>query len=85
MGYLQVQDPVEVIARFSSQGIIRPLVFFWAGRQYQVQETTYRWCAVKGRATLRFFSIVTSTEDAYQLCYREEDSTWWLESVWTPG
>jgi len=84
MAYLQIEEPIEVIAHFSPQGRIEPLAFTWAGRQYQVQKTTYRWRAGKGRATLRFFAVVTPTEDAYQLCYRDENSTWRLETVWTP-
>ncbi|NIM07375.1 MAG: hypothetical protein GTN69_09850 [Armatimonadetes bacterium] len=86
MGYAQIQESIEVIALFSTKGSIQPLAFTWAGRQYQVQKTTYRWRTRQGRATLHFFAVVTSkTEDAYQLCYRDEDTTWWLEKAWTAG
>lgn len=82
MGYMPVQEPVEVIAQFSAQGMICPLAFTWSGRQYRVQKTTYRWRTGRGRDTLRFFAVVTPAEDSYQLCYKDGDSTWWLEKVW---
>jgi hypothetical protein len=116
MGYVHIKEPVEVIVQFSPQGLIRPLAFRWAGRQYRVDRTTYRWRTGKGRETLRFFAVVTRadtpvparpapayaglaaypslrrstpasapvpSEDAYQLCFRDADATWWLEKVWT--
>jgi len=85
MGYVDIAEPVEVVASFSPEGMIHPLSFAWAGREHQVREITYRWRTGKGRSTLRFFAVTTETEDAYQLCYRDEDSTWWLERGWTPG
>ena len=84
MGYVNIQEPIEVVAHFSSKGTIKPLVFLWAGRKYQVKQTTYRWRSGRGRATLRFFAVVTATNDAYQLCYRDEDATWRLETLWAP-
>lgn len=83
MSYVQIEEPIEVIAHFSAQGLIEPLAFSWAGRQYRVKETTYRWRSGKGRATLRFFAVVTASGDAYQLCYRDEDATWRLEKIWS--
>lgn len=96
MGYIQIHEPIEVTAQFSPQGIIQPLNFTWAGRRYQVKETTYRWRTGKGRAALRFFAVIaviaqtpgspsTNAEEVYQLCYQDEDSTWRLESLWTEG
>jgi hypothetical protein len=85
MAYSQIQEPVEVIARFSPQGMIQPLAFDWGGQRHRVQKVTYRWRTGKGRATLRFFAVMTDAKDACQLCYRDEDATWWLERVWIPG
>jgi len=83
MSYVHIKEPVEVIVQFSPQGLIHPLAFSWAGRQYRVKKTTYRWRTGKGRETLRFFSVVTRAENAYQLCFKDEDATWWLEKVWS--
>ena len=83
MGYAQIQEPIEVLAHFSPQGVINPLVFSWAGRQYKVEKTTYRWRTGKGRETLRFFAVITRSNNSYQLCYSDENSCWWLERTWT--
>jgi hypothetical protein len=83
MGYVQIKEPVEMLAHFSPQGVIRPLAFSWGKRMHKVLRTTYRWHAGRGRAALHYFAVVTKSEDAFQLCYRDEDATWWLEKTWT--
>ncbi len=83
MGYVDVQEPVMALVQFSAQGEIRVLAFLWAGRRHRVKLTTYRWRTGKGRETVRHFAVVTETEDAFQLCYREESATWFVEQVWT--
>ncbi len=82
MGYVEVQEPVTALVQFSPHGEIRPLAFLWAGKRHRVKLTTYRWRTGKGRETLRHFAVVTETEDAFQLSYREESGTWWIEQVW---
>jgi hypothetical protein len=82
MGYVEVQEPVLALVRFSPEGEIRPLAFVWAGRRHQVKTTTYRWRTGKGRETCRHFAVTTESEDAFQLTYREESATWWIEQVW---
>jgi hypothetical protein len=83
MGYVDVQEPVLALVEFSPQGEIRPLAFVRAGRRHRVKQTTYRWRTGKGRETLRYFAVTTESGDAFQLSYREDSATWWVEQVWT--
>ncbi len=82
MGYVEVQEPVTALVRFSPRGEIRLLAFTWAGRQLRVKETTYQWSTGRGRETLRHFAVVSEAGDSYQLSYREESATWWVDQVW---
>ena len=50
-----------------------------------MRETTYQWRTGRGRETLRHFAVVTETEDVFQLSYREESATWWIDQLWTEG
>lgn len=85
MGYVELQEPVAAWVEFSPQGEIRPRAFAREGRRLRIKQVTYRWRTGKGRETWRHFSVVTENGDAFQLSYREESATWWIERVWTEG
>jgi hypothetical protein len=81
MGYVEVQEPAPVLVQFSAQGEIRLVAFAHAGRPHRVKQTTYRWRTGKGRETWRHFAVTTESGDAFQLSYREESATWWIDQI----
>jgi len=85
MGYVEMQEPVLALVQFSPQGEIRLLAFVRAGRRHRVKQTTYRWRTGQGRETWRHFAVITESEEAFQLSYREESATWWIDQLWTEG
>jgi len=85
MGYVEIQEPVLAWVEFSPQGEIRPLAFEREGRRHRVKQTTYRWRTGQGRETWRHFAVITKSGEAFQLSYREESATWWIDQLWTEG
>jgi hypothetical protein len=79
--YQYLDDEIEVIALFSERAL-KPCRFRWKGRVYKVERITGDWSSDVGEAKLRFFALVDSTSNFFQLCYDERNLTWRVAKVW---
>jgi len=66
-------DPVELTARFASNGEITPLRFSWKGREYLIESTGRQWQAADGRHIL----IQTPGDRSFELLFSSE-GRWFL-------
>ena len=79
----EIQEPIEVEARFSSRGM-RPLRFLWQGRRHEVREVTCAWSERDGLLVHRCFTV-TDGAACYELRFDARDLRWQLIKVALDG
>lgn len=79
--YQDLDDEIEVIALFERRQV-RPCRFRWRGKIYKVDRITGDWTSDVGQAKLRFFAVVDSMANFFQLCYDERSTSWKIAKVW---
>ncbi|MHC4606851.1 MAG: hypothetical protein ACYTAF_07920 [Planctomycetota bacterium] len=79
-----VREPLGwVLVRFQP-GKIEPLRFRWGTREFRVQARNAAWTDRETRPIRHFFSVTAESGETFQLCYREGDSVWTVDSVIVP-
>ena len=78
----QLHEPLKVRADFEG-GSVRPLQFRSRSRGVLlITRMNASWESREDRNRFLYFSVcVEGSSDVFQLCYRERDRTWWLDSV----
>ena len=80
----RIREPVRwVVVRFEP-GSIEPLYFRWGGREFRVTGRNAAWSDRETRPFRHFFSLTVESGEVFQLCYREGDSVWTVDSVLVP-
>ena len=79
--YQELTDSIEVIALFE-QGTLRPCRFRWRGKVHKVTRITSDWQSSAGEIRLRYFAVIDSVADCFQLCYDEGNCNWTLAKIW---
>ncbi len=79
--YQNLDDEIEVIAVFERRSL-KPCRFRWKGKTYKIDRITGDWTSDVGQAKLRYFAIVDSTSNFFQLCYDERAVSWTIAKVW---
>ncbi len=74
-------DRLDVCARFS-RGEVTPLWFFWRGRRYEIEKTTYTWEERRGRSVLKHFSV-TDGATVFEIGYDSEKLDWTLLGMYS--
>lgn len=69
--------PIEVIAKFSSQGLLSPLSFRWQGDELPVVSTGRHWYDEKGFHIL----VMIPDEKVYELVFLPGEMQWYLGSL----
>ncbi len=72
----QLNDKIEVLARFSGARIL-PQSFFWNNKEYCVKKTNYIWRERQGQEIIIYFSVDTGT-NLYQLSFNNTSFSWRL-------
>ena len=72
---------MDVIAVFE-KGTLKPIRFRWKGQTYKIARVTGRWKAPKGEAWLRYYAVVDSNDNVFQLVYDERHTGWMISKVW---
>ena len=75
----EVQEPIEVEARFGPRGM-RPLRFLWQGRLREVREVTCAWSERDGMLLHRCFAV-TDGSTCYELRFDARALRWQLIKV----
>jgi hypothetical protein len=87
MQIAEIREPVKVRADFFPGGTVMPLRFKRKGHEaFRVRQVNSTWEDTEREQRRLYFSVTTDrSDDAYQLCYQEDDRTWWLDSVMMDG
>lgn len=68
-------QPVEVSARFNSNGLVMPYSLTWEGQTYPVESTGRRWRAADGMHILAMLP-----GQVVELVYRPQETSWYLRA-----
>jgi len=73
-----MKEAVERIGVLSvfENGEVRPLKFKWAGRVHTIKKILYKWVTREGAYPVYHFSVLTGTDDDYQLHLDSLRMTW---------
>ena len=83
----EINERIKVRADFTPGGKIVPLLFR-RGRQdpFGVRKINAVWEDREGGGRTIYYSVlVDRSDDLFQLRYRENDRTWWIDSVLMDG
>lgn len=69
-----MDEPIEVDARFLTDGAIRPLAFRWAGHLYDISAVGRQW-EQEGE---RRFLVMTPDERVFELAFLGDSGGWRL-------
>jgi len=79
-----IREPLRwILVRFRP-GRIEPLRFSWNAREFRVRTQNASWIDRQTRPARLFFSVTVESGETLQLCYREGDSLWTLDSLLLP-
>ena len=83
MQVVKLNERIKVRADFSAGGGIVPLLFRRPDQDpFRVKEVNASWEDREGESRQLYFSVrVTQSDDIFQLRYREDDRTWWVDAV----
>lgn len=78
--YQKINEKVDVLVDFAGHKI-RPLVFKWGGRDYQVKNVNLVHMAREGREKIYYFSV-SDEANYFKLKYNTESLEWLLEETY---
>ena len=78
--YVLINDPISVVAVFSSGKII-PKFFIWKRKKFSVEEVTFFWRSKNGSDRILHFAVTTS-DSVYEISYNLKTSAWRLEKAY---
>ena len=87
MQVVEINERIKVRADFTTGGRIVPLMFKRGEQEpFRIRELNAVWedRETEGRR-LYFSASVDKSDDVFQLCYRECDRTWWIDSLVIDG
>ena len=79
-----VEEPVDVAAVFRG-GKLRPTVFLWRGRRYEIRRVLGTYRAMKGRYLELYYSVMSDNPEVYELRFSTEGMSWSLVRVHGEG
>ena len=87
MEVMKLNERVKVRADFTPGGQVMPLLFKRRDQEaFRVKEINATWEDSENQGRQLYFSVrVRRSDDVYQLRYRENDRTWWIDSVLMDG
>jgi len=83
----EIGERIKVRADFYPNGKVMPLLFKRNGYEtFRVSQVNSTWEDREQEHRLLYFSVsVEGSDDVFQLCFREDDRTWWLQYVMLNG
>ncbi len=70
-------EPIDVTARFNTDGKIIPISFLWKGSTYPVESTGRSWADEKGQHIL----VMVPGGHIYELFFASAEHRWYLSQV----
>jgi len=87
MQIVELNERIKVRADFTPAGRIIPLMFRRDRQEpFRIRGVNATWEERNSGGRVVHFSVsVKNSDDVYQLRYREQDRTWWLDSLLMEG
>jgi hypothetical protein len=87
MQLVKLDERIKMRADFTPGGKVVPLLFKRGDRDvFRVKEVNASWEDRETEGRQLYFSVrVSQSDDIYQLRYRENDRTWWVDAVLMDG
>ena len=86
MEVAHIKERIKVRADFAPSGKVTPLLFKRGQMIYRIRRVNSIWEDRQQQGKLLYFSVLTDrSDDVFQLCYRHDDRSWWLELVMMDG
>jgi len=85
MQTVEIKERIKVRVDFTAGGRVTPLMFRKdRHRCFHVKQINAIWEDREAGGKLLYFSVsVEESDDVFELCYREGERTWWIDSVMT--
>ena len=80
----KIEEPLGYVLVHFEGGRIRPLRFRWGLREFHVSEQNTQWIDRDIRPIRYFFSVTVQSGEIFQLCFREGDPVWIVDSILIP-
>ena len=77
---MRIREDISGVASFGRPYKVRPVRFRWNGRLLEVQEVTYKWTTMEGRAVVHHFAV-SDGDNAYELSFNSQTLLWRVEGV----
>ncbi len=84
----RISEKVKVYALYQETGDrkfphdkLRPTVFIWRNREYQVKEVTYVWREIQGQAEVYHYTVTDGT-NVFELAYNAKLLDWTISGVY---
>lgn len=75
-----IEEPVEVLARFE-RGQLTPFRFRWNQSIFKIVKVTGRWEDREGQYRRCHYSVLTATNDYFELRFHLQDFNWILSKA----
>ena len=75
-----IEEPIEVLARFD-RGTLVPFRFRWNQSTFRISKLTSTWEDREGQARRCHFSVLTDTQDYFELRFHTGDFSWILSKT----
>ena len=79
----EIGEKIKVGAVFSD-GHLRPEVFFWQKRRYEIRKVFGAYHDFVGRAKRLHYAVGCGSEDVFEITLNTEEMEWELDRVHTP-
>ncbi len=79
--YQDLDDPIEVIAVFNDHQL-KPVRFKWRDRVHKIAKVTGSWKKLEGQHIIRYFAVVDTSDNVFQLLYNERLTDWKICKIW---
>ena len=83
MQTVEIKERIKVRADFTAGGKIVPRLFRRNEHHiFRVKKINAAWEDKEANGKLLYFSVsVEESDDIFQLCYRESERSWWIDSI----
>jgi len=81
--YETIDEPIKVLVSFG-QNQVRPLIFEWRGKKYEIDKVNLVHQQRAGNDKLYYFSV-SDQANYFKLSFNTRDFNWRLEELYTEG
>jgi hypothetical protein len=80
----EVNEPIDVVTVFR-EGRMAPVKLRWAGCTHGIARVAYRWVTREGAYPVHHFSVVTDTDQIYEIVLNTQTMRWSIVKIHMQG